>query len=103
MRDVFKMYEWQSPTGYWNCSNVQDLAHNSGAWWIPARILGLNLTDYILLLKDTYHAGNFHFYENCGKNKDETLLTFDFKNQADCHKFVLYINRIARNKKVYVC
>jgi len=99
---VFKMYEWQSPTGEWHCSNVQDLGHHSSAWWVPARILGLSLTDYIIMLKEKYHASKFYFKDGCGKDKNESILLFTFEEYKDCHRFFLDINRISRNKKIMI-
>ena len=91
---MYKASEWES-AGYWYVSDVSNLANNSGAWWIPVRILGLSLTDYILLLKDDFHATQFKFFDY-GEDKNNSLLLFKFNNYTDSHKYLLYINRKAR-------
>ena len=91
---MYKASEWES-AGYWYVSDTNDLVNNSGAWWIPARILGLSLTDYILLLKNEFNAINFVFFDY-GEDKNNSLLLFKFNNYTDSHRYLLFINRKAR-------
>ena len=90
MSHIYKVQEWQNPIGKWYCNDVSDLAGISGKWWIPARLLKLALTDYILLLKNEYHANIINY------NKESDVLIFNWDNYQDCHRYVLYINRVAR-------
>ena len=56
MKAVFKASEWKDYNDNWHVADVSDLAHDSAAWWIPARILGLSLEDFVMLLINEYHA-----------------------------------------------
>lgn len=95
MSHLLKLSEWESPTG-WRCADVADLTHGSALWWHVPRMLGIELTEYIFLLKDKFHATNF-FYD-----KDKDVLLWVWKNYIDCHNFVLYINRKSREKKFFI-
>lgn len=99
---LYKLTEWQSPTGRWHAANVEDLAGTSNAWWLVPRILGLSYTDYILLLKNKYHAGHFKFIDYGEFSKRNSLLLFDFEKHEDCHRFITSVNKISRNKNVMV-
>ena len=92
----FKVSEWIIGNK-WYVADVSDLANDSSAWWIPARLLKLSLEDYILMLKNTYNANIDKFYPDA--NNGKSLLIFSWNNYNDAHKYLLYINRIARNQK----
>ena len=96
MAHIYKASEWQSPTGYWYVNDVSDLAGVSGYWWVPARILGLAPADYVQWLIDNYSPDQIVFN---GK-----FLSFSWAKEhySSAHKFLLDINRIARNKKFIV-
>lgn len=85
---TLKFKEWQSASGRWYCN---DNTHPQ-KWWVPARMLGLSLTDFILLIKDKYGA-TIHSY--CLKTD---VLIYSFNTEAEVHKFVLFINREARKR-----
>lgn len=91
---ILKLSEWQSGTGKWHCGDVEDLAHDSGRWWYPCRLLGISPVEYILLLKDKYHASNFSFRND--------MLLFSWEKQQDMRKFKNDINKLAREKKFMV-
>lgn len=83
--------EWQSGDGRrWYCNDVKELATVASKWWVPARMLGMSLTDYVLLLKDTFHANIEQYYE------PTEVLIYSFNNKIDVHKFVLWINNQAK-------
>lgn len=90
MSHILKYSEWQSPSGVWYCNDTSDLAGLSSKWWIPARMLGISLTDYILLLKDEFNATIVKY------NSDTDILIYHWKNYADCHRFLLWINRMSK-------
>ena len=90
MAHVYQMTEWES-NGKWLCGDVSALAADSNDWTYPAQILSLSLTDYILLLMNTYHA-EVHY------SVSGNVLVFYFSTLADCRKFKNYINRKAREK-----
>lgn len=91
MKAIFKASEWKDYNDNWHVADVSDLANNSAAWWIPARILGLSLEDFILMLMNEYHA-NIKYLRKSG------IVLYTWKNYNDAHQFLLYINRVARNK-----
>lgn len=96
MAHLYHVEQWESPSGRFLCNDVKDLGGISGKWWVPARMLGLSLTDYILLLKDNFNADIESYYE------PTDVLLFSWKKKEDCHKYVLYINSIARKKNFQV-
>lgn len=95
MSHIMKYTEWES-NGNWYSRDVSDLAHNSDAWWLPARMFNISLTDYIKILKNDYHAFDFHYFQ------DENVLLWKW-NYNDCHRFTLWINREACNRKFMIC
>lgn len=95
MSHLLKYTEWEQ-NGKWYSGDISDLAHGSNFWWLPARMLEMELTDYVLLLKDKFHAQNFRYLS------EPNLLLFDWKNYSDCHKFTLYINNEARKRKFFI-
>lgn len=92
---LFKVSEWESASGHWYVADTSDLANDSAAWWIPARLLNLTLEDYIDLLVNTYNATIDGFYPE--SNKGKSLLVFHWEQYNDAHKYFLWINRMARN------
>ena len=95
MGHILKLEEWES-NGRWHCGDVSALAAGSNNWWNIPTLLNISYTDYIYLLKDKFHATNFHY-----KAKYNVLL-FSFSSLADCRKFKNYINKIAREKKFVI-
>lgn len=93
---IYKASEWEDAIGEWHVANTSDLAHDSAAWWIPARILNISLVDYILLLKNEYNATIKAWFPESNNNK--SLLLFSWKKYSDAHRFLLYINKVARNR-----
>ena len=96
MAILYKVSEWQGGSGYWYCNNIQNLAGPTAKWWAAARLLNISLTDYILLLKNDFNA-------TIGKyNRDTDYLAISWKNYSDCHRYVLFINKKAREKNFMV-
>lgn len=95
MSHILKYTEWESVSG-WHCNDVSDLAGISGYWWVPARLLNMTLVDYVKWLRENY-APDYMSFD--GKT---LLFSWDKSNYSKCHAFVLYINRVARNKKFLV-
>lgn len=96
MSHLMKYTEWESVSG-WHCGDVSNLAKNSNSWWFPARMMNISLTDYIILLKDKFHAKNFVYF------KDKNLLLWDWESYNDCHQFTLWVNKEARKRKFFIC
>lgn len=91
---LYKAVEWEDALGYWHVADTSDLANDSAAWWIPARHLNIELTQFITLLRDEYNAVIDKFYPD--SNNGKSLLLFHWEKQADAHKYLLWINRMAR-------
>lgn len=96
MAHVLLYQEWQSQTGNWYCNDVKDLGGISGLWWIPARMMDMSLTDYISWLIKNYKPDNISW------NGKILIFSWAKEHYGLCHKFVLDINRIARNKH-FIC
>lgn len=92
---LYKLSEWQSVTGKWNCGCVDDLGNNSGHWVYPARVLGLAPAQYIEWAIDFCHP-IIHY------NAEKCLVFFSWNNQADMRKFKNYINKVSRQKNFQI-
>lgn len=90
-----KCSEWTNGNR-WYVADTSDLAHDSSAWWHPARMLGLSLEDYILMLINKYRATIDKWCPDA--NKGKSLLIFSWTEHKDAHQYLLDMNRIARNK-----
>ena len=96
MAHLYKVSQWQGGSGKWYCNDVTDLAGPSAKWWMPARMLGISLCDYILLLKNRFNADIILY------NEENDVLIFSWKKETDCHKYVLWINAESRKRK-FIC
>ena len=96
MAHVLVYKEWQGGSGNWYCNDVSDLAGISGKWWVPARMLEMAPAAYVQWLIDNYHPTTLIW------NGEILIYSWDKNHYADMHKFVLYINRIARQKNFLV-
>lgn len=96
MSHILKLSEWEI-AGKWYCADTTDLGAGSGNTWFPARMLNITPADYLLLLKDKFHVKNLKIVgEKCN-------LIFNFETMTDCHSFVLFINREAKERKYFIC
>lgn len=84
--------EWQSLSGRWYCNDTTKLPK----WWVPARMLNISVEEYIILLYKTFHARIDKYIPET----DELIFSWD--NQKDCHNFVLYINKQAKQKNFLI-
>ena len=100
MAHLLKVSEWKDPTGKWWVADTSDLANDSAAWYHIARLLCDSIEDFIVLLKDKNAIINK--WDPNGNN-GKSLLTFYWTNYNDAHQFLLYVNRIARNKGWTIC
>lgn len=95
---LYKMSEWEV-NERWYVGNTDDLVKGSNRWWLPARMLNMPIEEYILMLVNKYHAGHLKFYDYGEKDKRGSLLIYSFDKYKDAHRFLLDMNREARNKK----
>lgn len=96
MSHILKYSEWETPTG-WFCNDIEDLAGISGLWWIPARLLNMTPADYIQWLINNYKPDKIKFTKN-----NVLIYSWNKEHYQKMHSFVLYINRIARQKHFLV-
>ena len=95
MAHIYKLEEWDC-NGKWYCGDVSALAANSNAWWYAPRLLNISLTDYILLLINTYHAIDVKYFQRTN------VLIFAFSSLKDCRNYKNYINKIARERNFVI-
>ena len=96
MSHLLKFTEWQDVLGNWHCNDTSDLGHGSGYWWNIPRMLDIELTEYILLLKDTFHATNFSY------SIEHNVLLWKWENYQYCHNFTLFVNKEAKKRKFFI-
>lgn len=90
MKHLIKYADFQSGSGRWY-TNDPFLKGDVGEWWLPARLLNISLEDFILKIKNDFKADRIVY---C---KETDCLVYSWTNYNDCHKFTLWINRMARN------
>lgn len=90
MAHILKYTDWEGGSGKYYCNDILDLGGLSSKWWIPARMLNMSLTDYILMLKDKFNANIVTYCE------ETDVLIYNWDKQNECHKFVLWLNAQAR-------
>lgn len=95
MAHLLKYSEWQGGSGSWYCNDTTDLAGPSAYWWTPARMMGMTPAEYIKWLVDNFQPTSITF------NGKTLLYSWSEKDYSKCHKFILTINRIAREKNFY--
>lgn len=95
MAHLYKASIWQGGSGLWYCGDIEDLGHNSGAWWIPARMLCISPADYVALLVKEFKVSVIDF------NYNKNYLYFAWRNEADCRRYKNWINDKARKAKYY--
>ena len=87
---VWQAEEWQSASGLWHCGCVKDLAHDSNAWYLPARILNLTPAAYVKFMVDNYNP-------IVQVSTDKCLVFFSWEKQSDMRLFKNFINKKARD------
>lgn len=99
MKKLFKMDEFESPTG-WHVSAFNCVGPNQNYWFWPARVLGISVPEFVHLLIKEYHIIpiSYTIYDNGW----QPLFLWHWPNYQTAHSFLLRINREARNKHFYV-
>lgn len=87
---IYKLTEWQSSSDIWYCSCVDNLAQNSGAWWLPARVLNISPAEFIKLLLTKYKPDIFSF------NKEKCVCIWGWKDQSKMRLYKNWLNAEAR-------
>ena len=87
--------EWESESG-WHCACTDDLAHNSAAWYMPARVLGISPAEFLILLLNEYKPDDFYF------NSEKCFCCWTWKSQAAERKYKNMLNSVARKKNFQI-
>ena len=95
-QQILKYSEWQSGSGVWYCNDISDLLSIRAKWFIPARMLNMELDDFIKMLKEKFKVDKIHF------DGTNVFYGWEEENYRYCHEFVLIINREARKRKYIV-
>ena len=90
---LLKYTEWQGSSGLWYCNDVSDFTSKRGLWYTPARLLEITLEDFILLLINDFKVDNISF------NNNILIYSWEKEHYSLCHKFVLWLNKKAREEK----
>lgn len=87
---LYKLSEWQSPSGRWHCNNIDKLAEESGVWYAPARVLGISPAEFVKLLLAKYKPDHFTF------DKEKCICLWSWDDQTAMRKYKNEINAAAR-------
>jgi hypothetical protein len=92
MAHLYRAEEFELNGRYFvNDTNIID--SSAPYWWVPCRILGISPADYVLLLKDKFHATKISY---------TTILHFSFDTLEDARTYKNFINRKAREKNFII-
>ena len=97
MAHLYKMSEWQSPTGDWHCNDVEELGKGSGYWWLPARMMQLTPAAYLQWVIENFRPDKINHSEDC------SYVGWTWKSQVKMRKFKNHINALARRYNFIVC
>ena len=101
MAKLYKLNDFQADSGNWHIVCVDQVGKIGNAWYFPARVLGISISDFILLLKEKYNANLIEWTEYDNSSKPP-FLYYNWTSYKDVHKFVLDVNREARMKNFLI-
>lgn len=93
---LFKVTEWQAASGNWYCGCVDNLAGDSGAWYLPARILNISPAAFIELLVTKFKPDDIWY------SKEKCVLVYSWKSQAKMRVYKNWLNAEARKKNFQI-
>lgn len=94
----WKVTEWKSAGGDWHVAYTQEFTSDYSKWWFIARVLGVTLPEFVELLVNKYKVSNIEILHTV--DGDMLYYTWDNDRYTFAHKFLLDVNRNARNKNV---
>lgn len=92
---VLKLEEYFTTGQQWICYNKNEVGKVGNQWWVIADLLGMRKDDYVKWLIENYHPTYIQY-------KNTLVYTWDRTHYADMHRFVLYVNKIAKEKRFMV-
>ncbi len=90
------MSDWQSGSGRYYCNDITDFKNNSQYWWAAAQVLGLTPADFVKFLVENYKPDHISF------NNNILVYSWNKEHYNKCHSFVLYVNKIARDRQFLI-
>ena len=94
---LYKMSEWEN-NGRFHCGCVDDLAHDSGVWYLPCRFLDLTPAQYLEMVITKFKPDDFYY-----SMKDNTCFcSWSWSKQSDMRLFKNFINKKAREKNFQI-
>lgn len=86
---------WQDPvTNYWFSNDLSEICSGAEKWEAAALVLNLSLVDYVKLLIEKFNT-IVEFNEEYG------FLYYKWETKESATQWKNYINKIAKNKKIY--
>ena len=95
MSALLKLEEYLTTGQQWICYNKADVAGVGNQWWVIADLLGMRKDDYVKWLIENYHPTYINY-------NNTLIYTWDKLHYADMHKFVLYVNKKAKEKRFVI-
>lgn len=96
MSHILKYSEWESESG-WHCNDLEDLAHGSAKWWLPARMMNLTPAAYLEWVIKNYKPDTIKYSDDC------SLVYWSWKSQVAMRKFKNDMNAMARKSGYMIC
>ena len=97
MSHLYKMSEWIDSAGNCHCNDTSDLSGISGYWWVTARLLDMTPANFVKWLVETYQPD----YVSLSKY-NQLYYWWNKEHYNKAHSYLLYINRISRQKNFIV-
>ena len=96
MSHLYKLTEFQGSSGFWYASDIEDLGNGSGAWYLPARMLGITPAAWIKKVIDDFKPDNVFHSDSCD------FIGFSWKSQAQMRVYKNWVNKVAREKQFFI-
>jgi putative lipase involved disintegration of autophagic bodies len=92
MSTIYKLTEFQSPTGRWSVVCTDVLKEKGNHWHYPAKALGISVESFINELQNKYKA-RIDLY-----SKEKCFVSYSWEKQSDMRKFKNAVNAGARKR-----
>ena len=97
-RHILKYVEWEDANGNWFCNDTDDLAGIGSCWYTPARVMKMELVDYVNMLITNFRPDFIKFTDLNG----HSVLMYSWKNREKMRKFKNWLNLQMRKANFYV-
>ncbi len=98
MSALYKLSEWDTPADMTYVNDISKTGKVGAQWWVPARVLGISPSEFLLLLIEDYDATISKYVPETG----QVIYGWKKENKAKCRKFKNYVNKVAREKQ-FMC